>query len=308
MTEFEKGLEIITKRCGNDRDNIISLATIHSEKNGKSIPAVRDVDAYYENGSFYIVTYAKSNKMLEIKENPNVAFSVNSRNISGKAVGTNLGWVLDPKNAELRTKLRRVFSKWYDEANNEADINFCYLEIKITYAVAVTGHGPTTKKYHLDFLEKKIIDEVKELKKREAYYFKFNGLDAIEQGRTFIFKFLKENRIDLEKSLEPVYIFGSYDILKKDTEELEYTLYLVISDKVKLVDEPLKTHVFGANYVRRFCLYKDILEESLSFYNDLKKEKSHNQDSIITEQYLLSKNNFTKSTQVLLLLESSKII
>ena len=29
-----------------------------------------------------------------------------------------LGWVLNPKNAELRVKLRRAFTDWYDQANH----------------------------------------------------------------------------------------------------------------------------------------------------------------------------------------------
>lgn len=32
-------------------------------------PAVRDIDAYYEDGVFYGVTYALSNKMKEISAN-----------------------------------------------------------------------------------------------------------------------------------------------------------------------------------------------------------------------------------------------
>ena len=35
------------------------------------------VDAYYEDGSFWIVTYGDSKKVSEITSNPNVAFCHN---------------------------------------------------------------------------------------------------------------------------------------------------------------------------------------------------------------------------------------
>ena len=37
------------------------MATVENE-----VPYVRYVDAYYENGAFYIITYALSNKILRI--------------------------------------------------------------------------------------------------------------------------------------------------------------------------------------------------------------------------------------------------
>ena len=40
-----------------------------------SCPYVRDVNAYYEDGVFYVTTWGKSNKMQQIAQNKNVAFS-----------------------------------------------------------------------------------------------------------------------------------------------------------------------------------------------------------------------------------------
>ena len=34
------------------------------------------LNAYYEDGSFYIITYALSNKIKQIEKNPNVAIAV----------------------------------------------------------------------------------------------------------------------------------------------------------------------------------------------------------------------------------------
>ena len=49
--EVEK---LMMERFG--KDSVIALATIDN-----NLPHVRYVDAYYENGAFYIITYALSN-------------------------------------------------------------------------------------------------------------------------------------------------------------------------------------------------------------------------------------------------------
>lgn len=128
MSNYEEGLKLIEERCGNGKDKMISLATIAMEPNadGKSRPYVRDVDAYYDDGVFYIVTRAKSNKMQQIAQNPEVAFSVCGEWFSGNGIGENYGWGLESKNVELRTKLRMVFAEWYDYANNEKDEELLY--------------------------------------------------------------------------------------------------------------------------------------------------------------------------------------
>lgn len=154
MSKYEEGLKLIEERCGNGKDNIISLATIAMEPNadGQFRPYIRDVDAYYEDGVFYTVTWAKSTKMQQIAKNPEVAFSACFEWFSGNGIGENLGWVLDPKNAELRTKLRKVFAEWYDHANNEKDENCCILAIRITRCTVIKDHGAV--RYNMDFVNK----------------------------------------------------------------------------------------------------------------------------------------------------------
>ncbi len=154
MTKYEEGLKIIEERCGNNKDNGISLATISTESSddGRPVPVVRDVDAFYEDGVFYVVTYAKSKKMREISQNKEVAFSVNFEWFSGNGIGENLGWVLDPKNTEIRAKLRTAFAAWYDDANDENDKNCCILAIRITKATVIKNHGAI--KYNMDFVNK----------------------------------------------------------------------------------------------------------------------------------------------------------
>ncbi len=143
MNGFEEGLKLVEQCCGNDKDNVISLATIAVDPadNGSPRPVVRDVDAFYEDGAFYIVTSAKSNKTIQIEHNGEAAFAVHFEGIYGSGIGRNLGWALKPENAALREKLRRVFAKWYDGANNEQDENCVYLAIELTKVVIFREEG-----------------------------------------------------------------------------------------------------------------------------------------------------------------------
>ena len=52
----ETTMNILRERFG--KDNLIALATCSG-----NIPHVRTVNAYYEDGAFYIITYALSGKM-----------------------------------------------------------------------------------------------------------------------------------------------------------------------------------------------------------------------------------------------------
>jgi len=151
MNNYEKGMEILEEKFGNNKDNIISLATIALEEsgNGKPRPVVRDVDAYYEDGVFYTVTWGVSSKMLQIAKNNEVAIApcFGWFHASGKA--ENLGWVLKPENADIRIKLRKAFENWYDDANNEDDENCCILAIRLTNGIINLNHHETL--VHMNF-------------------------------------------------------------------------------------------------------------------------------------------------------------
>ena len=153
MNTFEKGAQLLEEVCGGGKDNVISLSTVRDGGDTPlPCPAVRDVDAYYENGVFYITTYAKSAKMQQIEENRNVAFSVHFEGISGSGTGENLGWVMEPRNAALRSKLRAAFADWYDAANNEASEDTVILAVRIEKAVVFRDHG--AEQYKIDFINK----------------------------------------------------------------------------------------------------------------------------------------------------------
>jgi hypothetical protein len=154
MSRYEEGLKLVEERCGNGKDNLISLSTIAMDANaeGNPRPYVRDVDAFYEDGVFYVTTWAKSTKMQQIAQNQEVAFAVCFEWFSGNGIGENLGWVLDPKNAAIRSKLREAFAIWYDDANNEKDEDCIILAIRITKATVIKDHGAV--RYNMDFVNK----------------------------------------------------------------------------------------------------------------------------------------------------------
>lgn len=115
---------IMNERFG--KDSVIALATV---ENG--IPHVRNVNAYYEKGSFYIITYALSNKMRQIKNSPTVAISGDWFTAHGKAVDS--GYFGREENRRLAEKLRDVFSQWIDNGHNDFDDeNTIILRIKLT--------------------------------------------------------------------------------------------------------------------------------------------------------------------------------
>jgi len=154
MDRYKEGMEILEKKFGNGQDKIVALATIALDPNGegKPRPVVRDVDAYYEDGVFYVVTWAKSTKMQQIEQNSEVAIAVAFEWFTASGIGENLGWVLEPSNAELRTKLRTAFAKWYDMANDENNKNCVILAIRLKDGIININHHETL--YYMDFINK----------------------------------------------------------------------------------------------------------------------------------------------------------
>jgi len=138
----EKAKEIMNERFHHD--SLIALATMDGNK-----PYVRTVNSFYENGAFYIITYALSNKMKQIKENATVAICGDWFTAHG--IGENLGHILAEKNAEIAGKLRTAFAEWYNNGHtNEEDPNTCILCVHLTDGVLLS-HGT---RYEIDFTDK----------------------------------------------------------------------------------------------------------------------------------------------------------
>lgn len=133
-----------SKRLMDERfghDSIIALATTDD-----NIPYVRNVNAFYEDGVFYVITYALSNKMNHITKNPAVALAGDWFTAHG--TGSNLGYFCKPENKAIAEKLRNAFSAWIDNGhNNFADENTCILRIELTDGI-LYSHGT---RYDIDF-------------------------------------------------------------------------------------------------------------------------------------------------------------
>ena len=102
MTKLTEEIEkILIERFGND--NIIALATTVDNK-----PYVRSVNSFYENGSFYVLTYGLSNKMKQIHQNPCVAIAWDWFTANGQ--GINLGYFGDKENKKIAKKMLVFFA------------------------------------------------------------------------------------------------------------------------------------------------------------------------------------------------------
>ena len=124
--------QIMVERFG--KDALIALATT---ENG--VPYVRHVNAYYENGAFYIITYALSNKMKQIAKNPAVAIAGDWFTAHG--TGINLGYFGKRENQAIAGTLKKVFSQWIDNGHNDfTDENTIILRIDLTDGLLLS-HG-----------------------------------------------------------------------------------------------------------------------------------------------------------------------
>ena len=130
---------ILLERFG--KDSIIALATAVD-----NIPYVRSVDAYYEDGTFYILTHGLSNKMQQIEKNPIVALSGDWCIARGK--GVNLGYFGKPQNSHIAAKMKQAFSAWIDNGHSDLqDPNTCILCIQLTKGILYSNGT----RYDIDF-------------------------------------------------------------------------------------------------------------------------------------------------------------
>jgi len=130
---------ILLERFG--KDSIIALATAVD-----NIPYVRSVDAFYENGVFYVLTHGLSSKMQQIEQNPAVALSGEWFTAQGK--GLNLGYFGKADNLHIANKMKQMFSAWIDNGhNNFDDTNTCILCIKLTNGILFSNGT----RYEIDF-------------------------------------------------------------------------------------------------------------------------------------------------------------
>lgn len=142
MNTYQKAVQAMKDLFAKDYQ--FALAT--SKDN---VPSLRYVDTYYDEGDFYIVTYAKSQKVQEIENNCNISLCRELYRFSGKAY--NIGHPFRPENKDIREKLIQAFEPWYFAHNNEQDENMCYVKVELSDGfVYKDGTG-----YRVDFQSKK---------------------------------------------------------------------------------------------------------------------------------------------------------
>jgi len=138
MDTYFKALKVMNELFA--RDCQFAMATVQG-----NTPSIRFVDTYYEDGSFYVVTYSKSRKVQELSDNSQVALCNQLYRFSGNAYS--IGHPLSAENKALRDTLIRVFEPWYFAHNNENDENMCYVKIELKEGfIYKDGIG-----YHVNF-------------------------------------------------------------------------------------------------------------------------------------------------------------
>lgn len=140
MEKLKENVEkVIIERFG--KDSLIALATVE-----EGVPYVRTVDGYYDNRAFYVLTYALSNKMMQIAQNPVVAIS--GEWFTAHGTGNNLGWFCRKENEQIANKMKTLFAEWINNGhNNFEDENTCILRIELTDGVLFSNGT----RYDIDF-------------------------------------------------------------------------------------------------------------------------------------------------------------
>ena len=137
MINWSQESEIVmTERFG--KDTVIALATIENE-----VPDVRYVNAYYEQGAFYVITHALSKKMRQIANHSTVAIVGEWFTAQGK--GNSLGYFGKEENHEIAEKLKNVFTEWIENGHFDfTDEHTIILRIELTSGLLLS-HGTKYK-------------------------------------------------------------------------------------------------------------------------------------------------------------------
>ena len=130
---------ILRERFG--KDSIISLATAVD-----NVPYVRNVDAFYDDGAFYVLTHALSGKMQQIAQNPRV--SIAGEWFTAHGIGVNMGFFGKEENASVAEKMKQIFADWIHNGHSDlTDTNTCILCIRLSDGILFSNG----KRYEISF-------------------------------------------------------------------------------------------------------------------------------------------------------------
>lgn len=122
MSEFEQALHVATELFS--QNVVFAMAT-----NGSQVPSVRMIDAYYEDGVFYMITHGETQKVQEIEVNPVVALTKDMHRFIGEA--ENLGHPFKPENREIRIKLKKAVKDRLFNRDDEDDEDLVILKVVV---------------------------------------------------------------------------------------------------------------------------------------------------------------------------------
>jgi len=147
MNKYDEAIGAFAGQFG--QDTFLTLVTTNEGR-----VYTRIVNSFYQDGAFYTVTSAVSNKMKQIGANGHVAILCGQpfvNYMSAHGVGESLGHVLAAANAAIMETLRKTFDKWYTHGDvNENDPNTCLLRIRLTDAYYMVG----VEGYKINFIER----------------------------------------------------------------------------------------------------------------------------------------------------------
>ena len=103
MKRNNEAEKILVERFG--KDSMIALATVDD-----GLPCVRAVNACYEDGAFYVITHAFSNKMRQLARNP--AAAIAGEWFTARGTGVSLGYIGREENRRIADKLKEAFASW----------------------------------------------------------------------------------------------------------------------------------------------------------------------------------------------------
>ena len=124
------------------RDLLVSLATVEDDA-----PWVRTVNAFYEDGAFYIITHESSRKLRQIARNPKACICGDWFTLHGLAA--DMGRITAPENAQILSRLRAAFADWYADQIDESDPALRLLCVRLTHGTLFIDG----KKHEIDFAD-----------------------------------------------------------------------------------------------------------------------------------------------------------
>lgn len=159
MSKYENAMKLMEDFCGNaSKESLIALATISLTQSaaGNPRPSIRMVNAYYEDGVFYVSTSAQKSKTPEIDRNNEVAVCGMDLFVAN-GIAENLGWVKDEKNAAIRANMKKLFP-WFDDHGEEDNPNSIVLRITLTNGTLTDNEQQFGEwRYKVDFTNKTAV-------------------------------------------------------------------------------------------------------------------------------------------------------